>query len=77
MKNFSLSQFSLNNKAAVITGGASGLGRYYSLALCAAPARVLVISRSTNGWEGLKKEIEGSGGTIAFFQQDLTKPHAA
>lgn len=36
MKEFSLNQFSLEKKVALVTGGASGLGKYYSLALSAA-----------------------------------------
>lgn len=76
MTEFSLNQFSLENQTAIVTGGASGLGKYYSLALSAAHASVFVVSRSTKGWNELRSEVEQDGGKIAFFQQDLTKKDA-
>lgn len=46
---FSMQQFDLTGKVAIITGGASGLGQYYTKALSTAGADVLVISRSQKG----------------------------
>lgn len=77
MKEFSLNQFSLEKKVALVTGGASGLGKYYSLALSAAHASVFVVSKTTMGWDELHVKVEESNGKIAFFQQDLTAQNAA
>ncbi len=77
MKEFSLNQFSLEKKVALVTGGASGLGKYYSLTLSAAHASVFVVSKTTMGWDELHVKVEESNGKIAFFQQDLTAQNAA
>lgn len=54
-KDFGLDTFSLAGKTALVTGGASGLGRYYTEALSAVGANILVISHSENGWSETKK----------------------
>ena len=77
MKSFFLEQFSLADQTAIITGGASGLGQYYSLALAQAGAQVYVVSRTTKGWTQLKEKIEQAGGKVRFLQQDLTAKNAA
>lgn len=77
MNEFSLDQFSLEKKVAIVTGGASGLGKYYSLALSAAHASVFVVSKTTAGWDELRVKVEKNNGKIAFFQQDLTAQNAA
>ncbi|WP_146627207.1 SDR family NAD(P)-dependent oxidoreductase, partial [Oenococcus oeni] len=44
--NFNTNWFRLDNKNAIITGGASGLGQYYTRALMKSGANVLVVSHS-------------------------------
>lgn len=51
LKEFSSEWFRLDNKTAIITGGASGLGQYYTQALMKSGADVLVVSHSENGWQ--------------------------
>lgn len=77
MKSFFLEQFSLTEQTAIITGGANGLGQYYSQALAQAGAQVYVVSRTTKGWTQLREKIEQAGGKVRFLQQDLTAKNAA
>lgn len=50
-QNFSLNWFSLKDKVALVTGGASGIGQSYSIALAQAGADVFSVSASQRGWE--------------------------
>lgn len=69
--------FDLTGKVAIVTGGASGLGQYYSQALLDAGADVFVVSRSKKGWQGLQDFAAQRGRKVAFFTQDLTAEGAA
>lgn len=71
-KDFSLDCFSLAGKTALVTGGASGLGRYYTEALSAVGANIVVISHSENGWSETKKVVESNGQTVHFLKLDIT-----
>lgn len=75
--DFSLNTFSLTGKTALITGGASGLGRYYAQALSSVGANILVASYSQNGWDDTRKLVESYGQKIAFLQIDITQKDAA
>jgi NAD(P)-dependent dehydrogenase (short-subunit alcohol dehydrogenase family) len=63
--------FSVRGRTALVTGGATGLGRVCAEALLAAGARVLIASRKAEACEATAAELssigpcEGFGGTVA------------
>lgn len=59
-----------HGKRAVVTGGASGIGRATALRLAAEGARVFVGDVDADGGEAL---AAGSGGAIVFQHTDVTK----
>lgn len=77
MTKFDLNSFSLKGKNAIVTGGARGLGMYYTIALTMYGANVTIVSSSTQSWEYLKQMVNDHEGNIAFIQQDITKQGAA
>ena len=74
---FNSNSFSLNGKAALITGGARGLGKFYSSALSLYGANIFVVSRTEAGWDEVKRAVEEHGQQVFFFKKDLTEPGAA
>ncbi len=66
-----LSDFSLENKVALITGGTSGVGKMMALALARAGAFVWIASSRSNAEETLQ-EIKDQGSKGAFIQADVT-----
>ena len=71
----SLSDFSLENKVALITGGTSGLGKMMALALAKAGAFVWIASSRDNADETLQ-EIKQQGSNGGFVQVDVTSSDA-
>ena len=71
----SLSDFSLENKVALITGGTSGLGKMMALALAKAGAFVWIASSRDNADETLK-ELKDQGTKGRFIQLDVTSSEA-
>lgn len=74
---FSLESFSLKGKNAIVTGGARGLGKYYTIALTMYGANVTVVSSSTNAWDEMKAYVKQHEGNVSFLQQDLTESGSA
>ena len=70
-----LSDFSLKNKVALITGGTSGLGKMMALALAKAGAFVWIASSRDNADETLK-ELKDQGTEGRFIQLDVTSSEA-
>ena len=71
----SLSDFSLENKVALITGGTSGLGKMMALALARAGAFVWIASSRDNADETIH-EIKQQGSNACFVQVDVTSSDA-
>lgn len=75
LQSFSLDFFRLTNKVAIVTGGNSGLGQAYAVALAKAGADLFIVARNDN-WAETKKLIEETGRRIEFFQADLMNREA-
>ena len=71
----SLSDFSLEDKVALITGGTSGLGKMMALALAKAGAFVWIASSRDNADETLQ-EIKQQGSNGSFVQVNVTSSDA-
>ncbi|MFB6550843.1 SDR family oxidoreductase [Streptomyces sp. NPDC056405] len=65
--------FSLDGRNAVVTGGNTGLGQAFSLALAKAGANVFVPSVTEDDGT-TRKLIEGEGRRMEFMAADLTEP---
>jgi NAD(P)-dependent dehydrogenase (short-subunit alcohol dehydrogenase family) len=60
-------------KVAIVTGGASGIGRVTALALAAEGAKVAIVTgRSVTAAAHVVQEIEDLGGEATFLQCDVT-----
>lgn len=71
--DFSLNMFSLAGKTAIITGGNTGLGQAFALALAKAGADIFVPSIMDDGGE-TRALIEAEGRRYVFLEADITKP---
>lgn len=71
--DFKMDVFSLKGKNAIITGGNSGLGQSFSLALATAGANILAPTIFDDGGE-TKKLVEATGAKYTEMQVDITVP---
>ncbi|MBM7654330.1 2-dehydro-3-deoxy-D-gluconate 5-dehydrogenase KduD [Neobacillus cucumis] len=71
LQQFSLDYFSLAGKVAIVTGGNTGLGQGYAVALAKAGADLFITTHGRN-WEETRELIEKEGHSVEFFQADLT-----
>ena len=62
----------LENKAAIVTGSASGIGREVALTLAANGASVTVADRNPSGAEAAARQILESGGSARAVEVDVT-----
>ncbi|MFT8531578.1 glucose 1-dehydrogenase [Bifidobacterium aquikefiri] len=77
MADFSIDSFSLRGRVVVITGGASGLGQFYTQAVSKVGADVVVVSSTQHGWDETREAVESHGGKVLFIQRDITEASAA
>lgn len=75
LNEFSLDFFNLKGKTAIVTGGNTGLGQGYAVALAKAGADLFVVTYDTN-WDETREMIEKEGRKVVFHQADLTKKEA-
>lgn len=75
LNEFSMDFFSLKDKVAIVTGGNTGLGQGYAIALAKAGADLYIPTYDTD-WDDTRKAIEAEGRKVEFLQVDLTKKKA-
>ena len=71
LNNFNMDFFSLKGKVAIVTGGNTGLGQAYVVALAKAGADLFVVTYDRT-WDETRAMVEAEGRKIEFFQADLT-----
>ncbi|MGI9531956.1 SDR family NAD(P)-dependent oxidoreductase [Lutimonas sp.] len=64
--------FNVENKVALVTGAARGLGKACALALAHAGADIALGLRDVNSAEDLENEIKGLGRKVKRFQMDVS-----
>lgn len=69
-----MSQFSLANQIAVVTGSSSGLGAHFARVLAEAGAKVALLARRKRLAEEIAAEIDHDGGRAIAFAADVTDP---
>jgi NAD(P)-dependent dehydrogenase (short-subunit alcohol dehydrogenase family) len=75
ISDFAMDYFSLKGKKAIVTGGNTGLGQAFTLALATAGADIFVPSIvDDDGVTG--PLVEGRGGRYEFMKADVTAPGA-
>ena len=69
-------QVDLSGQAALVTGGANGIGLAISQALARNGASVLILDREADVAESAAVEIRAAGGSCAAFGGDVTDPES-
>ena len=72
LEKFSMDFFSLKGKVVIVTGGNTGLGQGYVVALAKAGADLFVTTYD-KVWEETRELVEKQGRKVEFIQVDLTK----
>jgi 2-deoxy-D-gluconate 3-dehydrogenase len=72
ISDFSMDFFTLRGKVALVTGGGSGLGQGYAVALAKAGADLFVVTHGSH-WDETKALIEAAGRRAFFFQANLAR----
>ena len=61
------------NKVALVTGGANGIGRATALGFAGRGAKVVIVDRDAAGGEATAGIVRQQGGESLFVQADVTK----
>ena len=64
----------LNDKVALVTGAASGLGKAIATLYAANGAKVVAVDRQLDALKAVVQEIAGGGGTVHSVQADMAVP---
>jgi NAD(P)-dependent dehydrogenase (short-subunit alcohol dehydrogenase family) len=67
-----MSDFSLSNRIAVVTGASAGLGAHFARVLAEAGAKVALLARRKRLAEEVAAEIDAEGGHAIAFAADVT-----
>lgn len=73
IEDFGLHHFSLEGRRAIVTGGNTGLGRAFSVALAKAGADVFVVGLTDDDGT-TARFVEKEGGRYVFYEADLSRP---
>lgn len=73
LNKFQMTWFGLKGKVAIVTGGNTGLGQGYAVAMAEAGADIFIPTRGTEGWDDTRKLIEDRGQHVEFMEADLTE----
>lgn len=65
---------SFTDKAVIVTGASSGIGRATALAFCREGAKVLAVARDAGALDDLAREASALPGALHPFPADLTNP---
>ena len=69
-----MSKFRLENRVAIVTGGAGGIGTHIAMTYAKAGASVVIASRNKENLDKVVAEIEGAGGKALSVATDITVP---
>ena len=70
-----MSNKSFSSKTALVTGGASGIGRASAVAFAKAGANVFFLDIDIDGMNAVVREIASIGGKTVAHKTDVTKEH--
>src|SRR4051794_31995447 len=65
---------SLDGRSALITGGASGIGRAGAKVFAEAGGRLTLVDRDKDGLEAVESELSAGGHAVQTFVGDVTNP---
>ncbi|QEU47601.1 2-dehydro-3-deoxy-D-gluconate 5-dehydrogenase KduD [Schleiferilactobacillus harbinensis] len=74
LDQFKMTQYSLAGKVAVITGGNTGLGQGYAVAMAEAGADIFIPTFGKDEWDNTRRLIEKRGSKVEFADVNLTEP---
>lgn len=67
---------SMQGKAALITGGSSGIGQATAVALAREGVKIVITGRSASGLEETAAQVKAAGGETRVLEADLMDPDA-